>query len=79
MAFVSRAVAALTTLTSAYALCYSGMSIPKLQKYEEKAQKAANWSNIAEKRLWDTRYTVGTGFITVSPKSQGVEESELFH
>lgn len=47
------------------ALHRSWKSIPKLQKYEEKAEKAANWSNAAERRLWDTRYTVVAGFVTV--------------
>lgn len=43
---------------------YSAQSIPKLRRYEAKAEKAAEWSNVAEKRLWDTRYTVGAGFAT---------------
>ena len=53
-------------LISAYAAWVSIQSIPKLRKYEEKAQKAAEWSRTAEKRLWDTRYTVGAGLRTVS-------------
>ncbi|KAK0711913.1 hypothetical protein B0H67DRAFT_586555 [Lasiosphaeris hirsuta] len=47
---------------SLYALYYSAQSIPKLRRYEAEAEKAAEWSNVAEKRLWDTRYTVGAGF-----------------
>ncbi|KAM7212025.1 hypothetical protein V8F06_012585 [Rhypophila decipiens] len=61
---------ALTTLlalaianVSGYCLYHSAQSIPKLQRYEQKAEKAAEWSNVAEKRLWDTRYTVGAGFL----------------
>ena len=51
---------------SAYCLARSAQSIPKLQRYEDSAKKAARWSNAADKRLWDTRYTVGAGFIVVS-------------
>lgn len=64
---------ALTTLlalaitnVSGYCLYHSAQSIPRLQCYEKKAEKAAEWSNVAEKRLWGTRYTVGAGFIMVS-------------
>ena len=55
---------------SASALYRSTQSIPKLQKYEDDAKRAAEWSNTAEKRLWDTRYTVGAGFVAVSVPSQ---------
>ncbi|KAK5662515.1 hypothetical protein OQA88_8427 [Cercophora sp. LCS_1] len=48
--------------TSGYSLYHSSQSIPKLRKYEDLAEKAAKWSNTAEKRLWDTGYTVGAGF-----------------
>ncbi|KAH8911102.1 hypothetical protein BR93DRAFT_964919 [Coniochaeta sp. PMI_546] len=54
---------AAVALVSAYATAVSVKSIPKLRKYEAKAQKAAEWSRTAEKRLWDTRYTVGAGLI----------------
>lgn len=50
---------------SGYCLYHSAQSIPKLQQYERKAEKAAEWSDVAAKRLWDTRYTVGAGFIMV--------------
>ena len=50
---------------SGYCLYHSAQSIPKLQQYERKAEKAAEWSNVAEKRLWDTRYTVAAGFVMV--------------
>lgn len=50
---------------SGHCLYHSAQSIPKLQQYERKAKKAAEWSNVAEKRLWDTRYTVGAGFVMV--------------
>jgi hypothetical protein len=63
---LSNIVATLTTFASARALYYSLTSIPKLLNYEEKAKKAAKWSNSADKRLWDTRYTVAAGFLTVS-------------
>ncbi|KAK3322796.1 hypothetical protein B0H66DRAFT_214895 [Apodospora peruviana] len=48
---------------SGYCLYHSAQSIPKLQQYERKAEKAAEWSDVAAKRLWDTRYTVGAGFV----------------
>ncbi|KAJ9142993.1 hypothetical protein NKR23_g6891 [Pleurostoma richardsiae] len=50
-------------VVSGFALYHSQSSVPKLRKYEEKAEKAAEWSTFAEKRLWDTRYTVGAGFV----------------
>lgn len=52
-------------ILSSYTLYYSAQSIPKLRKYESKAEKAAKWSNIAEDRLWQTRYTVAAGFVMV--------------
>jgi hypothetical protein len=64
--FILRRIVALALAgLSGYALLHSASSIPKLQKYEDKAKKAAEWSNAAEKRLWDTRYTVGAGFVAV--------------
>jgi len=65
MAFLSTTLSLGIACISAYALLHSSQSIPKLRKYETKAEKAAKWSNIAEKRLWDTRYTVGAGFSMV--------------
>jgi len=47
---------------SSSTLYHSAQSIPKLRKYESKAEKAAKWSKIAEDRLWQTRYTVAAGF-----------------
>jgi hypothetical protein len=66
MAVLSALLTLLLTAASGYATYFSAQSIPKLQKYEDKAQKAAEWSNVATKQLWDTRYTVGAGFIFVS-------------
>lgn len=65
MFFPTGLIAIFIALISGYGLFRSGSSIPKLQKYEEKAKKAAEWSAAAEKRLWDTRYTVGAGFTAV--------------
>ena len=48
---------------SGYCLYYPAQSIPKLQRYEPKAEKAAKWSNVAEKKLQDTRQTVGAGLV----------------
>lgn len=66
MVFPTDTIAVFIALISGYALYHSQSSIPKLRKYEERAERAAEWSNAAEKRLWDTRYTVGTGFVAVS-------------
>ncbi|KAF3767246.1 hypothetical protein M406DRAFT_254750 [Cryphonectria parasitica EP155] len=57
-------VAVILSLVSGYALTQSLTSIANIKKYEEKAEKAAEWSGTAEKRLWDTRYTIGTGFVS---------------
>lgn len=65
--------AAAVALVSAYATAVSIQSIPKLRKYEGKAQKAAEWSRAAEKQLWDTRYTVGAGLVLVSYAIQTCE------
>ena len=53
-------------VVSGYCLFESAQSIPKLKKYEERAEKAAEWSNAADERLWETRRTVAAGFIIVS-------------
>lgn len=66
MAPISALINFAIAFTSAYCLYHSAQSIPKLRKYESKAEKAAKWSNTAEKRLWDTRYTVGAGFTMVN-------------
>lgn len=66
MSFLIGVVALSTTILSAYALSQSLASISNVKIYEKKAEKAADWSNSAKKRLWDTRYTIGTGLISVS-------------
>ncbi|KAI6383301.1 hypothetical protein MCOR25_000221 [Pyricularia grisea] len=63
MGFPTTILAIITGAVSAAALFVSGSSIPRLRKYEDKAEKAAEWSNIAEERLWNTRYTVGAGIV----------------
>lgn len=63
MAVLSCLVAALITAVSGYTLSHSAQSIPKLRRYESQAEKAAEWSQTAERRLADTRYTVATGFV----------------
>ncbi|KAG7122143.1 hypothetical protein HYQ44_003041 [Verticillium longisporum] len=60
---ISNILTLLVTAASGYAVYFSAQSIPKLQKYEQTAEKAAEWSSTAKKQLWDTRYTVGAGFI----------------
>lgn len=67
MGFPTVILSIMTGAVSAAALFISGSSIPRLRKYEDKAEKAAEWSNIAEERLWNTRYTVGAGIAAVSP------------
>ncbi|KAI6500451.1 hypothetical protein MCOR12_009532 [Pyricularia oryzae] len=61
MGFPTVILSIMTGAVSAAALFISGSSTPRLRKYEDKAEKAAEWSNIAEERLWNTRYTVGAG------------------
>ncbi|KAK1992564.1 hypothetical protein LX36DRAFT_684827 [Colletotrichum falcatum] len=63
MAFPTNVLGVLIALVSGYALVHSVDSIPRLLKYEDKAKKAADWSSTAEKKLWEIRYTVGTGFV----------------
>ncbi|KAM9884810.1 hypothetical protein VDGL01_00995 [Verticillium dahliae] len=63
MVLISNILTLLVTAASGYAVYFSAQSIPKLQKYEQTAEKAAEWSSTAKKQLWDTRYTVGAGFI----------------
>lgn len=65
MVLISNILTLLVTAASGYAVYFSAQSIPKLQKYEQTAEKAAEWSSTAKKQLWDTRYTVGAGFIFV--------------
>ncbi|KAG6355789.1 hypothetical protein INS49_003755 [Diaporthe citri] len=64
MFFPTGLVALIITLISVYALRQSVTSIGNISKYEEKAKKAAEWSNTARDRLWGTRYTIGTGFVS---------------
>ncbi|KAM0325926.1 hypothetical protein ACHAQA_007231 [Verticillium albo-atrum] len=63
MVLISNILTVLVTAASGYAVYFSAQSIPKLQKYEQTAEKAAEWSAAAKKQLWDTRYTVGAGFL----------------
>jgi hypothetical protein len=65
MAFLSTILALLLAACSGYSLSYSWSSIPRLRTYERKAEKAAEWSNVAQDQLWKTRYTVASGFIAV--------------
>ena len=66
MIFPTSPVVLVVGVVSAGTLYRSAQSIPKLQKYEEDAKRAAEWSTTAENRLWGTRYTVGAGFVAVS-------------
>jgi hypothetical protein len=51
---------------SAYTIYLSSIVIPKLQRYEEKSEKAAEYSNFAEQQLHTTRTTQTSGALTVS-------------
>lgn len=66
MSFLISLVALSNTILSGYTLYQSLGSISNVKTYEEKAEKAADWSNSAKKQLWDTRYTIGTGLVSVS-------------
>lgn len=66
MFFPTGLVASILILVSGYALIQSLTSIANIKKYEKNAERAADWSSTAKKRLWDTRYTIGTGFVSVS-------------
>ncbi|KAJ4422186.1 hypothetical protein N0V82_003155 [Gnomoniopsis sp. IMI 355080] len=64
MFFPTGLLAIILDLVSGYALTQSLTSISNIKKYEKRAEKAADWSNTAKARLWDTRYTIGAGFIS---------------
>jgi len=55
----------LTSALSAYGLYLSYQNITRLQQYEEKSEKAAEWSNTAAQRLHKTRTTQTSGTVTV--------------
>lgn len=65
--FPTGLVAGILILVSGYTLFQSFKSIANIKKYESRAEKAAEWSDTAGKRLWETRYTIGAGFVSVSP------------
>src|SRR3989337_242146 len=49
----------------AYNLYLASISISNLQQYEEKSEKAAKYSNVAENQLHKTRTTQASGTIAV--------------
>ena len=51
---------------SVYSIYLSSIAVPKLQRYEEKAEKAAQYSNVAEHQLHKTITTQTSGVLTVS-------------
>ncbi|KAK1579603.1 uncharacterized protein LY79DRAFT_705985 [Colletotrichum navitas] len=66
MAFPTNVLGVLIVLASGFALIYSVDSILRMKKYEdleEKANKAAEWSVTAEKKLWDLKLTLATGLV----------------
>lgn len=63
MGLLSGALSIVIACLSGFSVYHSAQSIPKLQRYESKAQEAAKWSNTAERDLQKTRYTVGTGLV----------------
>lgn len=64
---LTAAVNVLQAAFSAYNLYLSSICITKLQKYEEKSEKAAEWSNTAAKQLHKTRTTQASGTAAVCP------------
>ncbi|KAF1834778.1 hypothetical protein BDW02DRAFT_322286 [Decorospora gaudefroyi] len=54
-----------TTALSAYALTLSYENITRLRHYEEKSEKAAEWSNTAAHKLHKTRTTQASGTVTL--------------
>lgn len=65
MFFPTGLVALSLVLVSGFAAAQSVTSILNIKKYESKAERAAEWSYTAKQRLWDTRYTIGAGFVSV--------------
>ena len=51
---------------SGYALYHASISIPNLQKYESKSEKAAKYSKTAAEQLQRTRSTQAVGAAAVS-------------
>jgi hypothetical protein len=51
---------------SGYALYHASISIPNLQKYESKSEKAAKYSKTAADQLQRTRSTQAVGTFAVS-------------
>lgn len=56
-------------LLSAYSLYISSVTIPKLRKNEDIANKAAKWSNYVDKQLWQVKVTQASGAVAVRPCS----------
>jgi hypothetical protein len=61
--------AVLLGLLSAYGASVSYTAVTRLRAYEEKSEKAAEWSNTAAQRLYKTRTTQAGGAISVRPMS----------
>ncbi|RMZ69873.1 methyltransferase domain-containing [Pyrenophora seminiperda CCB06] len=55
----------LTSALSAYGLLLSYQNITRLQQYEAKSEKAAEWSNTAAHMLHKTRTTQASGTVTL--------------
>lgn len=79
MAYLSTFLALALAALSLFSLYHPAQSIPKLQRYESKAEKAAKWSNIAEKKLQDTRYTVGAALVIVPPLPPPLSPTKTAH
>lgn len=54
-----------TAALSAYGLYLAYQNITRLQQYEQKSEKAAEWSNTAAQKLHKTRTTQATGTLAV--------------
>jgi hypothetical protein len=53
------------SILSTYGLYLCKENITRLQQYEEKSEKAAEWSNTAAQRLHKTRTTQTSGTLSV--------------
>lgn len=65
--FITQALHIPQALLSGYSLYLSYSSIQNLRQYEEKSEKAAEWSNTAATQLHKTRTTQASAAISVRP------------
>lgn len=66
MAVITPGINFLQASFSAYNLYLASIAIRNLLQYEEKAKKAAKWSDTAAQELWKTRSTQASNAVSVS-------------